>query len=341
MLSLALLSAIAAAQTGSPPASETSRFDGQRIGYTVTQTPGTGRAGETLELAIRLEELVRTPDPVFGRRRLLAGAEVDVYLLDPQGAVVDARVGVREGDDGNFVVHFTPVTDGIYSAVLHGSAPGGIVIDYAVLVSVNVWPMLTGLSPDPLPSKRMAPVSGDARHGKTLCVRDCIRPPQRMSSEAAEALRDEKLLDEVAPFTREIRAVDRLDVLAYVRSQFIRVRDLFPAMKSFTVQAAKLDTDALNRLRSRNAPLTNGFVFIVSGTERLGYVVFSSDGVRETGVALNRSLNVVSARVRESDGTMRATQLSNEAPAARHALELVNTVLIREREAASIEADLK
>ena len=297
-----------------PPAQEVSRFDGQRVGYTVTQTPGTAAAGATFELAVRLEELVKKADPTFGRRRLLQGASVVVYLLAPNGSVLDARIASPDGDDGEFAVHFTAPVDGIYSAVVRGSAPDGVTLDYAVLVGVGVWPMLTGIAPDPLPAKLPEPTSGDVVHGKALCV----RPLKHLSAAVVERMTDDALVAELAP--ELVRPLERADLVAYVRSQFVRVSDFFKG--PWTAVTVKLDGDALARLGTRDA---DGVVFAMN--DKSGYVVFTRDGA----IAISPRLKVLAAR----------PSAKTDAAEARRAIELVNAVLIREREAASIEADLK
>ncbi len=353
-----------------PPSREVRRYDGTRVGYTVVQTPGVARARQTFELAITLEELRKTPDPSFGRRRLLAGAELTVYLTDPKGAVIDARVASRDGDDGKFAASFTVPRDGIYSAHLAGSAPDGIVLAHAVLVSVGIWPMLEGIAPDTLPAVLPAPAVGDVTHGKLVCARDCAKMPERLSSEIAEGLADDVLLGVVAPNAAGLRELDRNDLLAYVRGQFIRVRDLFPSAVAYVPERRALDSDGIARLKvmaGLPASSAEGLVFVVySGTppkgpptriepadrvtkrslspkDRLGYVVYGSEGDQEVAIALGKAPDfaIVGARQRDAEGVMRAVKVNAKSALVRRAVELANAYDSEERERAVIDDVLK
>ncbi len=176
-----------------------------------------------------MEELTTVPDPSFGKRRMLvAGASVrSRTLLSSRGEVVDARVASQDGDDGTFALHFTPWKDGIYSLHLVGESPAGIVVPHSVLVPVNVWPIPAGAKPAAPPKKLPYPSAGDVTHGKLVCARDC-QGVAEMSSEGSEALNDVALAERLAPSAKEVRLVDHDDLIAYLRSQFIRVRDFFP-----------------------------------------------------------------------------------------------------------------
>lgn len=363
-----MLLALLVAVTG-PPSREINRFDGQRVGYTVVQTPGVGQAKETFELRILLEELHEAPDPSFGKRRLLAGAELTVYLVSPSGKVIDARVAARDGDDGRFAVHFTPPRDGIYTAHLVGRAPEGVLIGHTVLVSVNVWPMLEGLRLDTLPKALPTPSIGDAAHGKLVCARDCERPLRELASETAEALADADVLTLIAPSASALREVDRNDLLAHVRTQLIRVRDLFPSAAAYVPERRALDSDAVARIKAMaGIPPSDeaGIVFVVYGGEspstpariepadritkrgllpaaRLGYLIYGSEGELETAVALGRepTFEVLRARQRGRDGTIRDVKLGQKNALVRRAVELANSYVSEERERAVIDEGLK
>lgn len=352
-----------------PPSREVKRFDSAQVGYTVVQTPGVAKARQTFELTITLEELRKTPDPSFGKRRLLAGAELVVYLTDPKGAVIDARVASHDGDDGRFAVSFTAPRDGIYSAHLVGKAPEGLTVAHAVLVSVGVWPMLEGIVPDTLPAVLPAPTGGDVIHGKLVCARDCAKLPQRLSSEIAEGLADAELLALVAPKAAELRELDRNDLLAYVRGQFIRVRDLFPSAAAYVPERRALDSDGIARLKQMaGLPPSDaeGLVFVVYGGDakapltriepadrltkrrlslamRLGYLVYGTDGEHEIAVALGREpgFGIVGARQRDADGVMRNAKVTAKSPLVRRAIELANAYASEEHERAVIDEDLK
>lgn len=364
-----LACALVVALGGGAPAREVKRYDSARVGYTVVQTPGVAKAKQTFELAITLEELRKTPDPSFGKRRLLEAAELTVYLSDPRGAVIDARVASRDGDDGRFAVSFTAPRDGIYSAHLVGKAPDGIVITHAVLVSVNVWPMLEGIIPDPLPAVLPVPVVGDFVHGKLVCARDCAKTPQKLSSEIAEGLSDAELLALVAPKASTLRELDRNDLLAYVRGQFIRVRDLFPAATAYVPERRALDSEGIARLKQMAGlppASAEGLVFVIYGggakapltriepadrvtkrnlspTARLGYVVYGSDGDLELAIALGRepSFAILGARQRDGEGVMRDAKVAPASPLARRAVELANAYVAEERERAVIDEGLR
>ncbi len=366
---IALAAALVVAVSG-PPSREVRRYDGARVGYTIVQTPGVAKARQTFELTITLEELRKIPDPSFGKRRLLSGAELAVYLTNPKGAVIDARIASRDGDDGKFAVSFTVPNDGIYSAHLSGSAPDDIVIDHAVLVSVGVWPMLEGIAPDTLPALLPPAAVGDVTHGKLLCARDCAKPPQRLSSEIAEGLVDAELLALVAPNAATSRELDRNDLLAYVRGQFIRVRDLFPLAVAYVPERRALDSDGIARLKQMAglpASSAEGLVFVVYGgarpsgppsriepadratkrgllpKDRLGYVVYGSEGDAEIAVALGQgpSFSLLGARRRDADGVMRAVRLDSRSAMVRRAVELANAYEGEEREREAIDQGLR
>lgn len=365
---IALACALVVALGGGAPAREVKRFDSARVGYTVVQTPGVAKAKQTFELAITLEELRKTPDPSFGKRRLLEAAQLTVYLTDPKGAIIDARVASRDGDDGRFAASFTAPHDGIYSAHLVGKALDGIVIAHAVLVSVNVWPMLEGIVPDPLPDLLPVPSVGDVVHGKLVCARDCTKTPQKLSSEIAEGLSDTELLALVAPKAASLRELDRNDLLAYVRGQFIRVRDLFATATAYVPERRALDSEGIARLKQMaGLPPTSaeGLVFVVYGGSkgpllriepadrvtkrnlspamRLGYVVYARDGDNELAIALGREPNftIVHARQRDDEGVMRNAKVTSTHPLARRALELANAYVAEERERAVIDEGLR
>ncbi|MEZ0314957.1 MAG: hypothetical protein ACAI38_24570 [Myxococcota bacterium] len=365
-----LLAAALVIAASGPPSREVRRYDGGRVGYTVVQTPGVAKPKHTFELAITLEELRKTPDPSFGKRRLLAGAELSVYLTDPKGAVIDARLGSRDGDDGKFAVSFTVPRDGIYSAHLVGKAPDGITIDHAVLVSVGVWPMLEGIVPDALPALLPPPAVGDVTHGKLLCARDCAKTPQRLSSEIAEGLADAELLALVAPNAAALRELDRNDLLAYVRGQFIRVRDLFPAAVAYVPERRTLDSEGIARLKEMAglpASSAEGLVFVVYGgarpsgppsriepadrltkralsaADRLGYLVYGTEGEMEVAIALGHApgFAVLAARQRDAAGVMRNARPSAKSPLVRRAVELANAYDSEERDRAVIDEGLR
>lgn len=353
---LALFAASVLAVAG-PPEVEVSRFDGQRIGYTVRQIPGVARAGTTFELAVRLEELFRRPDPVFGRRRMLSGAHVVVYLLDPKGALVDARLAAPDGDDGNFAAHFTPTIDGIYSAHVRGTTHDNVALDYAVLVNVNVWPMLDGLSPDPLPRTLPVATIGDRKHGEELAKALQLAP---LSAEESEALDDETLLARVAPGA-PTRPVDRRDLVRYLRSRTVRVVDLFARASAYAAVRTSLDADATARLAARGMKTPRpGYVFVVyagpkptghlepltptaaramPSSERVGFVAYTSDGT--TALAFDPSLHLVAQATRGRDGALVEVRMTSETSEARRALELVNAVMAEQRDRDAIDADLR
>ncbi len=366
---IVLAAALVVAASG-PPSREVRRHDSARVGYTVVQTPGVAKPKQTFELAITLEELRKTPDPSFGKRRLLAGAELAVYLTNPKGAVVDARIASHDGDDGKFAVSFTVAHEGIYSAHLAGKAPDGIAIEHAVLVSVGVWPMLEGIVPDALPALLPPPAVGDATHGKLLCARDCAKLPERLSSEAAECLADAELLRILAPTSAATRELDRNDLLAYVRSQVIGVTDLFPTAAAYVPERRALDSEGIARLKQMAglpASSAEGWVFVVYGgqrppgspariepadrltkrtlraADRLGYVVYGSEGEIETAIALGKAPDfaVVAARQRDASGVVRAVKPSAKSPLVRRAVELANASYSEERDRAVIDDVLR
>ena len=65
-----------------PPRPKVNKIKGEKdkIAYVVTLRPGVPEAGTTFDVELEIYEILPTPDPTYGSRRPIGGAEASVFL---------------------------------------------------------------------------------------------------------------------------------------------------------------------------------------------------------------------------------------------------------------------
>ena len=84
--------------------------------YVLTVRPGEPQAGDSVELFLRVNELLSIPDPAYGDRRPVEGGKLRVRVA---GGGLDRSYQVHELDDtGAYGAHFTAAGTGVYKLEL-------------------------------------------------------------------------------------------------------------------------------------------------------------------------------------------------------------------------------
>lgn len=120
--------------------------DGTKYAVNFQFKPGVPDAGQLTELTFVAASVPRTPDPLYGNRVPLEGAEFVVELKNPAGQVLARYLAhPMPLSHGKFGLHMTPPGPGIHTVVLRGTYRGAK-IEAEAKLPVEVWPLPAELS---------------------------------------------------------------------------------------------------------------------------------------------------------------------------------------------------
>ncbi|MBI5511585.1 MAG: hypothetical protein HY903_22745 [Deltaproteobacteria bacterium] len=298
--------------------------ESDKIAYVVTTRPPVPDAGTTFEVEANLYEILATPDPVDGTRRPISDADVRAYLVGagegakgkkPTHGWLQGHRAQPLADAGTYGFTFTPPKPGVYALYLRGKTENAGSIDFVTPLAIGVWPIPEDSPTPPLPAPEPKVTLGNLPHGKALCEARCKKDipgalpkggaPEFLRSDFAAALDDDGLLKATLDDGPALSAMERIDVLAYLRTLHWGVTELFPEARAFVAKEFTVNDHGKERIAETlkvnldDADLT-GVVFVaykldghhpvakfikyddrvardqLSRKNKLGYVVFLS-----------------------------------------------------------------
>ena len=253
-----------------PPRPKVNKIKGEKdkIAYVVTLRPGVPEAGTTFDVELEIYEILPTPDPTYGSRRPIGGAEVRAYLIGsteppakgkkPTSPWVQGHRALRLSDAGTYGFTFTPPTPGVYGLYLRGKTTKVGAIDFSATLPVGIWPIPDGAAPPPLPAPEPAVTAGNLDHGKALCAARCRTDlpgalpkggtPEFLRSDFAAALDDDALLKAATTEGPALSLLERADLLGYLRSLHWSVTELFPEARAFVAKEFVINEHGRSRI---------------------------------------------------------------------------------------------
>jgi hypothetical protein len=252
----------APAATVPPPALRKIERNDANVGYRVKIRPGVPKAGETVTIEIELAQLLTESDPTYGKRKPIDDADLRAILVGPspkKGKAATwsaAHRPVRLADSGTYGVTFTPASAGVYGLYLRGSA-GDLRLEFQANLPVATWPVAEDAPFAALPSPEPELADGNAAHGRAVCAERCKKDhpaalpkgdvPAYLASDVAESLSDNALLAQLLP-DANLDPMERADLLFYLRSLHLAIRDLFPDAAVILAQPFTINEHGKQRL---------------------------------------------------------------------------------------------
>lgn len=320
VLAAFFISSVALAQTPAPTAPKPPirklEHNGGKVGYRVKVRPGVPEANATFTLEIELAELLDKPHPTFGKRRPLDEADLQVVLVAPaadakakkrpaSASWAEAHVAVRLADSGTYGVTFTPPTAGVYGLYLRGNSAAGV-LDYATAFPVGLWPLPETTEFAAMPSPAPVLQLGDAMHGKALCEARCKKDvaaaglqgqaPTYLASEFAAALDDRGLLTAMLAPGGSLSAMERANLVYYLRSLHLPVQDFFPNAAHVLTNSFTINQYGKERLAD-----TAGLKLTDDESTATVFVIYKSDTPTPSPMLINYDDRVARDRLKKGN----------------------------------------